>query len=688
MGRLRTSLGLSVALAVACAGPSVTKPPARVPPTPAASTSNSARLRFDVGAIDPHADPCVDFYRYACGGWRATHPIPSDQVRWSRYAELIALNHERERAIIEAATHADPTATAAERRVGTYYAACMDEAGIAARGLSPIRAHLSSIAQIQTARAAADAIADFQLHGLDAAFSVFVRTDPHDPTKRTLRFDKGSLALRDPAIYTKNDDASTKLRARYRDHLTRIFALLGDDEAAAAEAATRVIAFETALAARALSAVERRNAEKTDHPMAIPDLAKRYRSIDWPAYFARLGLSAIDQVNVAQPAWLDAVDAAVGAKDLEGLRQYLRLLLVRTSAMALPSGIEAEVFDLRERTLRGAKEMPPRWKRCVGLVDRDLGDDVGRIFLARHFHDDARARVGKMIDAISRAYRADIASSDWLGDSAREAALAKLDKGLIVIGSSRRLRSFDDLRIEPGDPFGNGWRAQAFGTARELAALTKPVDREEFFEALPQELDAFGSKTMNATGFTAGFLQPPIFDPEVDDAVNFGGVGSVMGHELSHQFDDEGRKYDADGARRSWWSAEDVARFEERARCFVDEYARFRIDDGTPVDGKLTLGENIADNGGIRLSYAALRPSELGPKIDGYTPAQRFFLAWGQIRCENVTIEAARRQVESDEHAPGSARVNGVVSNVPEFARAFACAPGSPMAPTTRCAIW
>jgi predicted metalloendopeptidase len=293
-----------------------------------------------------------------------------------------------------------------------------------------------------------------------------------------------------------------------------------------------------------------------------------------------------------------------------------------------------------------------------------------------------------MVDALVAAFRADIASRDWLGPAARATAEAKLAKILVVVGSSNRPRSLDTLRVDRADAFGNAWRGRALLIANELEDVGERTDREKFFDSLPQELDAFGSKPLNAVGLTAGFLQPPVFDPRMDDAVNFGGLGSVIGHELSHRFDDEGRKFDADGNLRPWWSPDDVARFESRAQCFVDEYARFRTDEGTPVDGRLTLGENIADNGGIRLSYAAIHPSETGPRIDGFTPAQRFFLAWGQIRCENVTPETERRQAKTNPHAPGRWRVDGVVSNMPEFARAFACPAGAPMAPAKRCALW
>lgn len=665
-------------------------PPPAVASAPAAPAPQAplSGLHFDIRAIDPRADPCSDFYDYACGGWRATHPIPPDQTRWDRYAEMAAVNLERERTIVEEAARGDSNASAAEQRVGSFYAACMDESGIEARGLSPVRESLRAIDAIKTRRDVLAVLTDLHAHDVEALFSAYVETDPGDAAQTVLWLDKGPLGLPDPADYTKTDDRSVKLRERYVAHLFRLFQRMGRSDADAKRACERVLAFETPLARRALSVVERRNRELQHHPMTVAELNARFPAIDWRSYLTRLGAPSVERVNVAQPAWLEAVNAALSSKDLAGARDYLTMLVVRAQAMMLPKAIEEEVFDFRQRTLRGAREMAPRWKRCLRSVDANIGDDVGRIFVARYFSDEARARVMAMVETLIASYRADIASCDWLEAPARETALQKLSSMIVVLGASNRPRAFDGLRIDRDDPFGNAWRAGAFYVVHRLAKIGKPTDRESFFEPLPQELDGFGSNTKVATGFTAGFLQPPVFDVRLDDAVNHGALGSVIGHELSHLFDDEGRKYDAGGNLRPWWSPQDIARFQERAQCFVEEYSGFRTDDGTPLDGRLTLGENIADNGGIRLSYAALHPSDSGPKIDGFTPSQRFFLAWGQIRCENVTPERARRQAQTDPHSAGRWRVNGVVSNVPEFARAFSCPAGAPMAPTKRCSVW
>ena len=685
--------GIAGALAAACGDGSPVRHP--TPASALASVSaalpaepRSPGLQFDITAVDARVDPCVDFYDYACGNWRATHPVPPDRTKWSRFAEMMQVNVERERSLIEAAAKAGPGATAAEQRVGAFYSACMDQAGIDARGLAPLAETFAAINGIRTAKDASRVLADLHAHDLQVAFSLVPQTDPRDTKQVIAWIDKGGLGLPEVGDYTKTDEAAVKRRGQYTDYLTRLFQLLGDSEDDAKAAAKRTLAFETPLAEKALSRVERRKRENLDHPMTAAELSKRYPSIDWRAYFTTLGLPALERVNVAQPAWADALEKILASNDLAGLRDYLRMRVARAQSRVLPSAIEAEVFDFNQRTLRGAKDMAPRAERCIELVDEAVGDDVGRMFVSKFFDETTRARVASMIRALIDAYRTDIDGSDWLGAPAREAAKAKLAKMLVVTGMSNRPRVFDGLELRPDDAFGNVWRAQAFLVSQETAKVGAPTDRETFFDSLPQSTDGFGSKTLNATGFTAGFLQPPVFDPQMDDAINFGGLGSVIGHELSHQLDDEGRKYDAEGNQRDWWAADDVARFKERAQCFIDEYSAFHIEDGTPVDGKLTLGENIADNGGIRLSYAALHPSETGPKIDGYTPAQRFFLAWGQIRCENVTPERAKQLVASDEHSPGRWRVDGVVANMPEFASAFSCKAGAPMAPEKRCAVW
>ena len=640
-------------------------------------------LRFDLAALDRSVDPCVDFYAYACGGWRRAHPIPADRTRWSRYAELEAQNHERERALVEATARAGgaPAAT----RVATYYAACLDTAGIEARGLAPVRDLLDLIDRVEHAADLAPVLAELHRRAAGVLFALEVDQEPGDARRTVAVVDVGELGLGDPGDYTRQDAAAAALRARYAAHVERVLGALGEREPD--QDARRVVALETALAAALPGAADRRDAIARSLELGLAELAARAGALDWPRYFAALGAPGLARVRVAFAGYLSALGAVLATEDLASVRAYLRFHVARAFAAVLPHAIDEAFFDFEGRTLRGAREQPPRWKRCLALVDRDLGDDVGRLFVARYFPAERRVRARAMVDHMVGAFRGELAATGWLGPAARGAAIRKLDNLRFTIGYRERWKTYDGLALRPDDPVGNAVRAGELASARELAKLGHPADRDEF-AALAQDVDGFGTNSLVSVGFTAGFLQPPVFDDRVDDAINFGGFGGVIGHEISHHFDDQGRRFDVDGNVAPWWSPDDVAGYERRAACFVDEYARFALDDGTPVDGRLTLGENLADNAGLRIAWDALRPSATGPQIDGFTPAQRFFLAWGQIRCENATAEAARRQVHADPHAPGRFRVNGVVSNMPELAVAFGCQAGTAMAPNARCRLW
>jgi putative endopeptidase len=668
------------------------RPPARSgahlePPPESPPGSPVAQLRFDIGALDRSVDPCVDFYDYACGGWRRTHPIPPDRTRWSRYAELEARNLEHERALVEDAARRTGSTSAA--RVGAYYAACLDTVGIEARGLAPIRDLLEAIDHVERPADLAAVLAELHRRVAALLFSVSIDQDPRDAHHQVAMIDIGELGLDEPEDYTRADADAVAIRDAYRAHVERLLGLLGDRTPGRSpgDDARRVLELETALARALPAAADRRQAASRSSPLTLAELAAHAGAIDWRRYVEALGARGLAGANVAFVGYLDAVGRVLAEPDLSGVRAYLRYHVARAFAALLPRAIDDEIFGFSSRTLRGVRDMSPRWKRCLALVDRDIGDDVGRLFVATFFPEASRARARRMVDQIVLAFRAELAATPWLGQAARLAAIRKLENMRFTIGYSDRWKSYDALVLRRDDPIGNAERASELATARELGKLGHPPDRDEFF-SLPQQLDGFGTKSLVSVGFTAGFLQPPVFDARLDDAVNFGGFGGVIGHEITHHFDDEGRRFDVDGNVRSWWSVEEVAAYEGRARCFVDEYAQFRIDDGTPVDGRLTLGENIADNGGLRLAWDALKPSTTGPFTDGFTPAQRFFLAWGQIRCENSTPEAARRQVRGDQHSPGRFRVDGVVSNMPEFAAAFACPSGARMAPATRCRIW
>jgi putative endopeptidase len=655
------------------------RPPAPVP-------APAEELRFDPAAIDRRVDPCHDFYDFACGGWRASHPVPADRSRWSRYAELEAVNLDRERAIVDAAIagSARTGASAAERRVGAYAAACLDQAAIDRGGIAPIRPLLAAIDAIRQPADLGDVLAELHRSVAPLGFALYAEPDARDAHRTIAAIEPGELGLGEPEDYTRDD--AGPLRAQYRDHVERVLRLLGDGDPAAD--AARVVALETTLARALPDAAARRDREAQIHPMTLDALAG-HLAIDWRRYVTRLGAAGLAGVNVAFVGWLDALGGQLTPDGLAGVRAYLRFHVARALATVLPRSID-EAFFAFDHLQRGIQAQPPRWKRCLALVDRDLGDEVGRLFVARWFPAASRARATQIVARIVDALRAELASNDWLAPAARASAMTKLANIRFTIGYSDRWKRYDGLAVHADDPVGNARRAAGLAADRELAKLGHPPDRDEFF-ALPQQLEGSSAESLVSVEFTAGFLQPPVFDPRLDDPINFGGFGGVIGHEITHQFDDEGRKFDVDGNLAPWWTPDDVAHYQARAQCFVDEYSQFHIEDGSPVDGRLTLGENLADNGGLRLAWNALRPTAgapAGETIDGFTPAQRFFLAWAQIRCENTTPEAARRQVHSDEHSPGRWRVNGVVRNMPELAAAFACPAGAPMAPETRCRLW
>jgi endothelin-converting enzyme/putative endopeptidase len=672
--RLWKGIAMPAALALGCSARSaaIDKAP---PPAP-------DELRFEISAIDRGAEPCNDFYAYACGGWLRDHAIPPDRTRWSRYDELRARNVAVERDLVEAAARS--ASTPVERRVGAYYTACLDQPAIETRGLAPLRPLLDQIDGIQTSGDASEVLAGLHRRVAPLLFALTVPADPRDVRRTLASLDLGQLGLATPEDYTRDTADSAALRATYQAHLERTLRLLGDADAA--ENAGRIAALETTLARAVPGPVARRDPAQLVHVMTPAELAVRVPGLDWPRYLRALGATDVDHVNVKLVAYLEAVGAAI-ARDLPGLRAYLRYQVARAFARLLPAALDAEVFDFTGRIVGGAREPAPRWRRCLALVDRDLGDDVGQMFVAARFPPAARARALAMVQRIAATLRRALAALDWLGAPARAAAIRKLDHMKLTVGHADRWKRYDALEVRADDPVGNAQRGAALATARELAKLGKPADRDELGD-VPQNFHAFSTPETVSVSFTAAFLQPPVFDPAVDDPINFGGVGGVIGHEITHHFDAEGRQYDVDGNLAPWWSPDDDARYRARAACFVDEYSGFHSDDGTPVDGRLTLSENLADNGGLRLAWDALQPAQDGPRRDGFTPAQRFFLAWAQIRCEAMTPEAARAQLRGDPHAPGRWRVNGVVRNMPELQAAFACPAGAPMAPSTRCRLW
>ncbi len=647
-------------------------------------------IQFDVKNMDTTANPCVDFYQYACGTWMKNNPIPAEQSDWGRFSQLQERNREVLREILEEAAKPSPQRDAIARQIGDFYAACMDEKAIDARGLAPLEPVLARIRALKDKSELPAELARLHRMGVSALFDFSSGQDFADATSVIAQADQGGLGLPDRDYYLKDDPRSVELRHKYLAHVEKIFELAGEKPEEAKAHAAVVMKIETDLAKASLDRVSRRDPQKVYHKMNKRELATLSPSFAWTRYFTDTGAPEFQSINVEWPDYFKAVAGEIQSVSLDDWKTYLTWHTLHAAAPLLPSAFERENFNFYGRTLTGATEMRPRWKRCVDFTDGDLGEALGRKFVERTFGAEGKERTLRMVDALEKALGEDIQKLDWMSPATKQEALVKLKAITNKIGYPDKWRDYSSVVIKRDDPLGNDERATAFEVQRQLNKIGKPVDRNEW-QMTPPTVNAYYDAQMNNINFPAGILQPPFYDNKMDDAVNFGGIGMVIGHELTHGFDDEGRQFDSKGNLRDWWTPEDARKFEERAACFADEYSSMQVLPGVHINGKLTLGENTADNGGVRIALMALL-NKLGnkpqPKIDGFTTEQRFFLAFGQIWCENAREEFLRLEAQTNEHSPGRFRVNGVVENMPEFQKAFSCQPGQPMVKTNACRVW
>ncbi|MDE3154919.1 MAG: M13 family metallopeptidase [Acidobacteriota bacterium] len=655
-----------------------------------AAGAAGALKAFDVSAMDRTVSPCTDFYQYACGAWMKNNPIPADQSQWGRFGELVEHNRDVLHGILEAAEKPSASRDADTQKIGDYYAACMDAPAIDARGLKPLDGELARIAALTSKAGLPAEIARLHEIGAGPLFQFGSEQDFKNATEVIGGLDQGGLGLPDRSYYLKDDARSKDLRAKYVAHVQQMFALMGEPAAQAAADAQTVMRIETALAKDSLDRVDRRDPAKIYHRTTMKALLGMTPDFDWHAYFTAAGAPPLESLNVAVPGFFSGMDALVKATSLADWKTYLRWQLVHANASLLSTPFVDASFDFYGRTLSGQQENQPRWKRCVRYTDQDLGEALGKAFVAKTFGADGKARTLKMVEALEAALGRDIKDLPWMTEATKQAALVKLRAIANKIGYPDHWRDYSTLRIARNDALGNSLRANAFEFKRDLAKIGKPVDRGEW-GMTPPTVNAYYNPQMNDINFPAGILQPPFFDKNADDAVNFGGIGAVIGHEMTHGFDDEGRQFDAHGNLKDWWTPTDAKQFQARADCLVKEYSSFSPVPGVHVNGQLTLGENTADNGGVRIALMALESALDGQqrgKIDGFTPEQRFFIEYGQIWCENTRPETARLRATIDPHSPGRFRVNGTLGNMPEFQKAFGCKDTDPMVRHPACRVW
>ena len=643
---------------------------------------------FDVTSIDTSVDPCTDFFTYACGGWLKKNPIPPDKASWGAVAKLSDDNKVLLREILEEAATGGPNQEPVKQKIGDYYAACMDEKAIETAGANPLKRGLAPIDRMRSKRDIAKIAA--RMPGLNVPFNFQSDQDYKNSSQVIAEVDEGGLGLPDRDYYLKTDAKSVELRQAYVTHVQKMFELLGDAPGVAASEAQTVLRIETALANGSLTQVERRDPKLLYHKMTFHDLEALSPSFRWKKYFSLAGQPGPQSLNVTAPDFFKTMNATLKKENLASWKAYLRWQWLHANASYLSSAFVDADFDFFGKTLTGAQELQPRWKRCVNYADNDLGEALGQAYVQRAFPPEAKQRAQKLVTQIEEAMQQDIDRLPWMSPATKQQAMEKLHTLANKIGYPDKWRDYSALTIARDDYMGNVLRARVFEFNRRIAKIGKPLDRGEW-DMTPPTVNAYYNPQVNDINFPAGILQPRFFDPTADDAPNYGDTGATIGHELTHGFDDEGRQFDAQGNLRDWWTAEDGKQFDERASCISDQYSQYVAVDDIKINGPLTMGENVADLGGMMLAYMAWKTETRGQKlasIDGFTPEQRFFIGFGQSWCADTRDEAKRMYATIDPHSPDKYRANGVVSNTPEFQQAFQCKAGSAMVREKRCRVW
>ncbi len=668
---------------------------APAPGIPAVSAQTRKQVHgLDVTLLDTAATACGNFYQYACGGWLKANPIPQDRSRYGRDTELEDQNELQLKAILEKAAAGGAERTANEQKIGDAYASCMDVDAINTKGMTPLLSKVDRIGLISSKEQLPSVLAKLLAVRVQPFFDLSADQDAADATSVIAEFDQPRLGLPERGYYLRTDDKSKKLRDQYVEHVAKVFVLAGEPDARAKSDALAVLAFETELAKASLSNEERRDPRAVYHKVELAKFEQGMTSFGVASYLKDAGLTDLQSLNVVSPAYFEQLNKLLASTDLQTLKTFIRWNMLRHApVLAMPTPMDDEAFHFYGQVLSGQPEQQARWKRCVQEVDQQMGEALGQVYVAQHFSPEDKQRTQLLASDIEAAMGRDIDQLPWMSDATKVQAKEKLHTIANKIGYPDTWRDYSSLKIVRGDAFDNALEAGRFEEHRELAKIGKPVDRGEWMMS-PPTVNAYYNPQMNDVNFPAGILQPPYFDATEDDAVNYGDAGGVVGHELTHGFDDEGRQFDAHGNLKDWWTAEDAKKFTERSNCVVKEYDGFVAVDDLHVNGHLTLGENLADLGGLKLAYLAyIRRAEqqhvdLAQKTEGFTPAQRFFLSYAQGWCEGSRPEAMRLGVQTDPHSPEEFRVNGVVQNLPQFQEAFGCTTKQPMVAKTLCSVW
>jgi putative endopeptidase len=648
---------------------------------------------FSIDNLDKSADPCTDFYQYACGTWLKNTEIPADQASWVSFTEIYERNLKTLRNILEKASSQSAGRSAVEQKIGDYYGACMDEKAADTAGLDPLKPELDRIAAVKSKEALIDSIARVHLIGPNPLFRFYSNSDLHNAGQVIAYIDQGGLTLPDRDYYIKDDQKMVDMRKHLTDYATQMFTMSGQSADQAAQSAATVLRVETALAKAAMDRTMRRDPKNRDHKMTRDAAIALAPNFYLKRYFEDVGAPNFSELNVSNPEFFKQVNDVLQSESLDALKTYVAWHMLDAAAPWLSKPYVEANFKMQQY-LTGQSEIQARWKRCVDATDNALGEALGQKYVEVTFGPEGKQRMLKMVAALEKALDGDIKGLPWMSEETKKQAKVKLDAIANKIGYPDVWRDYSKLEVKRGDLMGNFLRANEFESRRQIAKIDKPLDRKEW-GMTPPTVNAYYSGSRNEIVFPAGILQPPFFDKSMDDNVNFGGIGAVIGHELTHGFDDQGRKFDPQGNLRDWWTETDGKEFEKRASCVADEYSSFVAVDDLKLNGRLTLGENTADNGGVRIALMALldtiaqdKTGKAGQKIDGYTPEQRLFLGYGRVWCEKRKPEFSRMLVSVDPHSPGRYRVNGVVQNMPEFQKAWGCKEGQPMVRANACRVW